>query len=133
MRPERRVAELGSLDLMATPTEKRALRLMMALKSEFDKCGRLVDCRPLIAVAPWISTWRHRDKVLAFVQSHRLVQIAGRDEAVRMLPSEPDGLAWISEQSKHAKEEFDRRFRVYAVIVAIIALAATVVGMLLKR
>ena len=75
------------------------------------------------------------DRAINFLVPRGMLSAVNRKDGRATFPSELgfDLLAeHIASEKKRAKEDFDRRFRVYAVIVAIIAAICAVVGMLLK-
>jgi hypothetical protein len=126
---------------MAASTEQIALWILAALKEERERDPSRLTCRTeAIVLGPLKSKHKIEDaditRGIKYLMGRRALDAVNRKDGRATLPNEI-GLEILAEhlasEKKRTKEEFDRRFRVYAVIVAIIAVAATVVGMLMKR
>ena len=111
------------------------------MKEEWERDPSHLTCRTeSVVLGPLKSKHKIEDSDIVrginFLAPPGMLSAVKRNDGRATFPSQIgfDFLAeHIASEKKRTKEEFDRRFRVYAVIVAIIALAATVVGMLMKR
>ncbi len=125
---------------MSASTERIAIWILEALKAEWERDPSHLTCRTDAVLLGSLKP-KHNigdadiSRGINFLVSRSMLSAVNRSEGRASFPSERGFeylAAHISSEAARRKEAFDRRFRVYAVIVAIIATACAVVGLLLK-
>jgi len=126
---------------MSAPTEEIAIWVLEALKEEWERDSSLLTCRVESTV---LGSLKLKHKIedsdiqcgIKFLVTRGMFESVNRTEGRATFTSR-SGFDFLAAhlvcRKQKAKDEFDRRIRVYSVIIAIIAIACTVVGMLLNR
>ncbi len=112
----------------------------MALKEEWERDPSHLTCRiESVVLGPLKSKHKIEDaditRGIRFLIDHRMLDAVNRNDGRATLPN-PTGFeylaAYLASEKKRSKDEFDRRFRVYAVIIAVIAAVIALVTLLRK-
>ena len=126
---------------MAISTEQIAIWILAVLKEEWERDSSIITCRTEASVLGFLKPKHKIDdsditRGLRFLVERKMLTAVNRKDGRATLPSRC-GLEYLAEhlasKNERAKADFDRRFRVYAVIIAIIAASISVATFLLRR
>jgi hypothetical protein len=126
---------------MAAATESIALKILAALKVEYEREPSLLKCRPYEEILSAVAK-RHRldtaDVRAAdrFLMTNGLINATRRRDGMAALPSQK-GIAFLDSHIAAQKEKrawtIDRRIALYSVIAALISAAVAVMVWLSTR
>ena|SRR5881397_665770 len=126
---------------MAASTESIALRILAALKAEYEREPSLLKCKPYEEILSGVAK-RHRltvDDVRradGFLKTKGLINAARRQDGLAALPNQK-GIAFLDSDIAAHKEKrawtTDRRIALYGVIATLISTAVAVIVWLSRR
>jgi hypothetical protein len=126
---------------MAATTESIALKVLAALKVEYEREPSLLKCRPYKEILSGVAK-RHRldaadvQPADRFLKTNGLINAAQREDGLAALLNQK-GIAFLDSHIAAQKEKrawtLDRRIALYAVIAALISAAVAVMAWLSTR
>jgi hypothetical protein len=104
---------------MPPPTEKVALRLIKALKKEWEREPSLLKCRTIGAVGGEVCKSQDEfERITKFLLANGLVKGVKRPDGFAVCPT-PAGDDWIN---KHTERwTLDRRLKMLAIIISLLS------------
>jgi hypothetical protein len=119
-------------------TEDLALKILAALKDEWEREPSLLKCRSLSDVLTPIKR-RHRlddsaiDRAIIFLVERRMLKAVNRRDGDKAAQPSEAGFAHLSASGEKSKWTMDRRLKLYAIWLTILGLAAALVSQLLLQ
>jgi hypothetical protein len=126
---------------MAAATESIALKILAALKVEYEREPSLLKCRPYEEILSGVAKRYGLDTVDVqpadrFLKTNGLINAIQRQDGLAALPNQK-GIAFLDSHTAAQKEKrawtLDRRIAVYGVIAALISTAVAVMAWLSTR
>jgi hypothetical protein len=126
---------------MAAATESIALKILAALKVEYEGEPSLLKCRPYEEILSAVATRYRLDTADVraadrFLKTNGLIDAIQRRDGLAALPN-PKGIAFLDSHISAQKEKrawpIDRRIALYGVIAALISAAVAVMAWLSTR
>jgi hypothetical protein len=126
---------------MTAATESIALKILAALKVEYEREPSLLNCKPYEEILSGVAK-RHRLDMAdvrpadRFLKTNGLINATQRQDGLAALPNQK-GIAFLDSHIAAQKEKrawtIDRRIALYGVIAALISAAVAVMAWLSTR